>query len=126
MNTNNRQSALLVEDDFASRQYLSFLLKKLSIHAIAAENGEDALDLMKDKTVDIMLLDIALGAGISGIQLCELLKMESRFTDTPAVAVTAFAKDHMEEFDRVGFAEYLAKPYTAEQLQLVLDKYLKP
>jgi len=126
MKTIIRYTALVVEDDFASRQYLAFLLKRMSIDALAAESGEDAFEIMKNEAVDIMLLDIALGPGISGIQLCELLKNESRFTDTPAVAVTAFAKDNLEEFDRVGFAEYLSKPYTPEQLQALLDKYLDP
>ena len=72
-----------------------------------------------------MLLDIALGPGISGIQLCEQLKQESRFSNTPAIAVTAFAKDNLDEFDRVGFVGYLPKPYTFDQLQAtILKKYL--
>ena len=124
MNINSNRTALVVEDDFASRQYLTFLLKRLNIDALVAENGEDGLKLMKDASVDVMLLDIALGPGISGIQLCEQLKQAARFSNTPAIAVTAFSKDNLEEFDRVGFVGYLPKPYTFDQLQAILKRYL--
>jgi len=117
-------SALVVEDDFASRQYLLLLLKKLNILPVVAETGEAALDTMQDKMVDIMLLDIALGPGISGIELGEILKQEERFETTPMVAVTAFSKEKLQKLDEAGFADYLAKPYTFNQLQKMLKKYL--
>lgn len=119
-----RLSALVVEDDFASRQYLLLLLKKLEIGAVAAETGEDALDAIKGKDVDIMLLDIALGPGISGLELGEELKKEDRFTETPMVAVTAFSKDKLENLEKIGFSGYLPKPYTIDQLKSILDKHL--
>jgi len=46
---NTPLSALVVEDDFASRQYLLLLLKKLNVSALAAETGETALELMQGK-----------------------------------------------------------------------------
>jgi len=124
LNRNSIKVALVVEDDFASRQYLIFMLKRLNIEILETETGEEALVLMKENNVGIMLLDIALGPGISGIQLCERLKQDRRFSSTPAVAVTAFAKDNLEEFDQVGFAGYLSKLYTFDQLKDVLNKYL--
>ena len=125
MKKSAKYTALVVEDDFASRQYLSFLLKRFNIEVVSAESGEQALLLIKDGDVDILLLDIALGPGITGIQLCEQLKLDARFSGTPAVAVTAFAKGNLEEFDRVGFSDYLAKPYTVDQLKELLSKYIK-
>ena len=116
--------ALVVEDDLSSRQYLKFMLKRLDIAFVEAENGEEALEIMKDAKVGIMLLDIALGPGMSGIQLCERLKQEARFSNTPAVAVTAFAQDNLADFERVGFSGYLSKPYLFEQLSEILDQYL--
>ena len=116
--------ALVVEDDFASRQYLLLLLKKLKMNALAAETGEDALELMKGKDVVIMLLDIALGPGISGLELGEQFKQKKRFAETPMVAVTAFSKDKLDNLYEMGFSEYLPKPYTIDELKSLLDKYL--
>ncbi len=118
------KSILVVEDDFASRQYLLLLLRKLEYRSHAAETGEQALELMKDRLVDLMLLDIALGPGISGLELGETFKKEDRFQETPMVAVTAFSKDKLETLFEVGFSDYLSKPYTIGQLKEILEKYL--
>ncbi len=119
-----KMTVLVVEDDFSSRQYLLLLLKKLNYMAIAAETGEEALDLMKDKSADLFLLDIALGAGISGLELGAIFKKENRFHEVPMVAVTAFTKEKLETFDEAGFSDYMAKPYTVVQLKQLLEKYL--
>jgi len=121
---NTTYTALAVEDDFASRQYLALLLKKLKIHVLIAETGEAALEMMRDENVDVMLIDIALGAGIDGIELYKRFKIDSRFSETPAIAVTAFARDKGNEIFAAGFDDVLAKPYTPDQLKLSLDKHL--
>jgi len=119
----NQMTVLVVEDDFASRQYLLLLLRKLEYLSIAAETGEEAIELMKDKSADIFLLDIALGPGISGIELGEVLKKEDRFEEVPMVAVTAFTRDKLDTLDEAGFSDYMAKPYTIVQLQQLLEKH---
>ena len=116
-------TALVVEDDFASRQYLLLLLRKLNYSSIAAETGEEAVELMKGKDADILLIDIALGPGISGLELGAILKKEARFSKVPMVAVTAFPKDELAKFDEAGFSDYMAKPYTIVQLKQLLEKY---
>jgi len=124
MNEEKTRSILVVEDDFASRQYLLLLLKKLKFDSVAAETGEQALELMKDKKVDMMLLDIALGPGISGLELGAKLKQRTRFSTTPMVAVTAFTKDKLQTLESSGFADYMSKPYTIHQLKEMLEKHL--
>ena len=119
-----QMTVLVVEDDFASRQYLLLLLRKLNYMPIAAETGEEALELMKESYADILLLDIALGPGISGLELGALLKEQERFSSVPMVAVTAFTKDKLATFDEAGFSDYMAKPYTIVQLKQLLEKHL--
>ena len=118
------KTILVVEDDFASRQYLLLLLKKLEYKSHAAETGEQALEIMKDNNADLMLLDIALGPGISGLELGETLKKEDRFKDVPMVAVTAFSKDKLNTLEDAGFTDYMSKPYTIVQLKQLLEKYI--
>jgi len=114
---------LVVEDDFASKQYLLLLLKKLDYRVHAAETGEEALILMKDKKVDLMLLDLALGPGISGVKLGLMLKKKKKLSETPMIAVSAFSKDKFHKLKTAGFSDYLAKPFTISQLKELLTRY---
>ena len=118
------KKTLVVEDDFASRQFLKFLLREIGLESITAETGERALQVVEGETVDILLLDIALGPGMTGLELCKQLKMKTEFKSIPAIAVTAFSKEHLAEFEGAGFVDYLAKPYSIDQLKSLLNKYL--
>ena len=117
-----------MEDTLASRQYLIFMLKKLHLNVVAAANGEEALSLMENQTVDGMLLDIALGPGISGDELMLKFREDPRFQTIPIIAVTASWEDVLKKLVKIGFDDYLEKPYTFEQLCAILTKYhlLKP
>ncbi len=116
-----KYTSLVVEDDPASRSYLTLMLEELNVHAIAARSGEQALELVGAVDIDIMLLDIALGAGITGIQLCETLKRKPQYARTPSIAV----REHLSEMEHMCFSDFLPKPYTLDQLKSVLSKYLK-
>ncbi len=123
MKAPKRIRVLIVEDDPASRQYLLLLLKKLGIEAVVTATGEAALEAVKDKTVDGMLLDIALGPGMSGLELGERLKQDERFKDKPMLAVTAFWQEVLDKLPQKGFDEFIGKPYTFDQLKEVLARY---
>lgn len=124
MSRNISCKALVVEDDPASKQYISLLLKKLNCEFIAAETGEEALELMNENVVDIMLLDIALGPGMTGIDLGAQLKQKEKHAGTPMIAVSAFSREDVEELKPAGFVDFLTKPYTINELEAILDKHL--
>jgi CheY-like chemotaxis protein len=120
-----RPTVLVVEDNIPSLHYLLFLLKKLKINSVSASSGEDALEVMKTSDVDCMLLDINLGAGMSGITLMEEFRKQGRFILTPMIAVTAYYKGGMsKELIDKGFTDYLPKPFRMEQLKEMLKKYI--
>jgi CheY-like chemotaxis protein len=99
------------------------MLKKLRLNVVAAANGEEALSLMENQTVDGMLLDIALGPGISGDELMLKFRQDPRFKTIPIIAVTASWEDVLKKLVKIGFNDYLEKPYTFEQLCAILEKY---
>ena len=118
------RTALIVEDDPGSKKYICLLLNKLNCQFIAADTGEQAIELLQEAAVDIMLLDIALGPGMSGIDLGMKLKQNGRHAETPMIAVSAFSKEEVEQLNPAGFNDYLTKPYTIKELESILDKYL--
>ncbi len=121
-NALQKKTLLVVEDDESSRLLIKYLLKNMDIEVIDAESGEQALELVEDTPVAGMLLDIALGTGISGLELGEQLKTKQRFKNTPMVAITAYEKRLLGNFTEKGFTGYLQKPYSAAQLKSLLDQ----
>jgi two-component system cell cycle response regulator/two-component system cell cycle response regulator DivK len=117
-----KKTLLVVEDDKGSRLLIKHFLEKMDLNVIDAETGEEALELIEDQPVEGMLLDIALGAGINGLDLGEKIKADQRFKDTPMVAVTAFDKGSLEKLDEIGFTGYLHKPYSAQELKALLHE----
>ncbi len=123
-NGENELTLLVVEDNPANMNYLLFLLKKMNLAAVKAATGEEALILMKNKTVDGALLDINLGHGMSGIELMQILRREKRFAKIPIIAVTAYYGGGLhEELLEQGFTDYLCKPFKYNELKEMLAKY---
>ena len=107
---------LVVEDDSASQKLAYAILKRLG-EVDVVDSGNSALAIMKDKQFDIILLDINLGLGMSGIEILSKVKSNPKYVNTPIVAITAYAMhSDKEAFLSLGFSYYLAKPYLKNEL----------
>ena len=115
---------LVVEDTPTARQYLRHALERLKVQALEAETGEEALEKVRERPVDGMLLDIALGPGISGVTLMEKLREQDQFKDTPIIAVTAYAERVVDRIQKGAFDGFLRKPFLVKDLEEILKKYL--
>jgi PAS domain S-box-containing protein len=118
-------TVLVVEDNPGNRMYLEFLLKKLGLPFISAHSGEQALELLQEKPVQCLLVDISLAEGMSGVEFLQTVRKDAACRSLPAVAVTAHTMKGMrEEFLQEGFDAFLAKPFTKKELQAVLRRFL--
>lgn len=118
-----KPTVLIVEDNPANLNYIEFLVKRVGYDHISAASGEKAMKLVKDKAVDCMLIDISLAEGMSGTQLMKKVRQNERFKTVPMIAVTAHAGEGMrEQLLGEGFDDYLAKPFTMEDLVEVLNR----
>lgn len=111
---------LVVEDNTDNVDVIRFHLHdKGMIDAVA--NAEDALEMVRKKQYDIILMDIHLGAGKSGLDAtCEIRKMPA-YKHIPIIAVTGYttSEDKKRIFD-AGCSHYLGKPFTKEQLMKII------
>jgi len=104
---------LLIADDLVPiRQMVRITLSTQGWTIIEADNGTTALQLGKSEHPDLILLDVDMGAGPNGFDVCRSLKADLTTKDIPIVMLTA----HDSESDRaVGFAagaaQYLTKPF---------------
>lgn len=118
---------LVVEDDALNRFALSKLLQKNGYAVIEAENGRQALDILSEKSVDCILMDIQLPE-MNGVEATKAIRgHDGQEFDPhiPIIALTAYAMPgDRETFLDAGMNAYLSKPVTIEQVRKVLEGVL--
>ena len=116
---------LLVEDEEAIRDLVSFHLKLADFDYTTLADGNDALDLAQRREFDLIILDIVL-PGVDGITVCQSIRREGPNREVPILMLTARA----EEADRVvglesGADDYLTKPFGVRELLARLKALLR-
>ena len=107
---------LIVEDEPAIHELVKYNLQKEGYSVISAYDGVAGADLARDQKPDLILLDIMLPR-MDGIEVCKMLKSNTRTSGIPIIMVTAKS----EEADKVlgleiGADDYLAKPFGLREL----------
>lgn len=107
---------LIIEDEAAVREMLSFTLKNSGFETLEAINGEIALDIVKKYNIDLILLDWML-PGKAGIDISRSLRGSAETKDIPIIMLTAKS----DESDKIlglesGADDYVTKPFSPKEL----------
>jgi CheY-like chemotaxis protein len=118
-------NALVVEDNLINQRLIKLLLKEYGISVVAVSNGDEAVEMCREKTFDIVFMDIDMPIK-DGILATQEIKSEERaLKRMPIIALTALAMEGDREYILGrGLDDYLSKPLTREKLEYVLQKYL--
>ena len=101
---------LLVEDDEMNKDMLSRRLIKKGYEVIFAVNGQEAIDMAKSESPDVILMDMGLPIK-SGLEATKEIKENSDTVNIPIIALTANAMaEHRQEALDGGFDEFETKP----------------
>ncbi len=109
---------LVVEDNKMNQLVVLRFLEKQNIQADIAEEGPQALDLLKNKEYDLILMDIQM-PGMDGYQVSEIIRKEfpEPKNSTPIIALTAMALSEVQEKIKVyGINDYILKPFSPDNL----------
>jgi osomolarity two-component system sensor histidine kinase NIK1 len=111
---------LLVEDNLLNQKVVIFNLKKYNYNVTAVTNGPEAIELVKQHTFDLVLMDIMLPE-MNGYEITAAIReyetANAIENPVPIIAITANTLDNdRERCIKVGMNEYLSKPFTAAQL----------
>lgn len=124
MSESERTRILVVEDNPDTQVLLRYLLRP-SYDLEIASRVEEALRQATAEQVDLFLLDINLGESRTGIDLLQRLRQMNAYSDTPALAITAYAlPGDQERFFQAGFNGYVAKPFTRASLLGAIEEAL--
>ncbi|MFD3190847.1 phosphate regulon transcriptional regulator PhoB [Sedimentitalea sp. HM32M-2] len=112
----DQPTVLVVEDEPAQREVLSYNLAAEGFRVCQAENGEDALMVVDEDTPDVIVLDWMM-PNLSGIEVCRRLKTRHATRAIPIIMLSA----RSEEVDKVrgletGADDYVIKPYSVVEL----------
>ena len=107
---------LVVEDDPDIADLVARYLEKAGYTATRVSSGRDALDAVRAKAPDLIVLDVML-PHVDGLEVCRLLRANDHTASIPIIMLTARA----EESERIvglemGADDYLAKPFSPNEL----------
>ncbi len=114
---------LIIEDDPAMRLGMSHFLSSSGFRIREAETGTEALEILKKERFDIVISDIRL-PGTDGLTI--LKKIRQDYPETGVIIITAFADIRTAiQTIKDGAFDYLAKPFSNEELLLIIERFLK-
>ena len=109
---------LLVEDDEGVAAVASDLLREMGMTVAVAGSGPEAMDRLKTETFDLMLTDVVMPGGMTGV---ELGRQSARaYPDMRIVLASGYVGDDVESQLKDAPWPFLRKPYSADELRAVL------
>jgi len=123
---NGLLTALIVEDNMINMRLVQVLLQGYDIVVSNASNGNVAVEMANKNKYDIIFMDIDMPEK-NGIEATQEIKSTMNINSkTPIVALTAMAMEgDREMLMNEGLDDYLAKPLSRDNLEVILNKYLK-
>ena len=113
---------LLAEDDVNLNKIVTRYLEKEGYLVFSASNGDDALDIWFDQSIDLSILDVMM-PGLDGWELLEEIRRDS---DNPVIMLTARRdeEDRLHGFE-LGTDDYITKPFSSRELLMRVKALLK-
>ncbi len=119
---------LIVEDNLLNQKIVMFNLKKQNYLVDAAINGNEALEKIEKEKYDLILMDIMLPEK-NGYEITAEIRKKEKIKGikkpVPIIAITANTLDNdRERCLKAGMNDYLAKPFSTQELFNVIKKYI--
>ncbi len=116
---------LIIEDNPANLELMSYLLGAFGHTVLSAEDGRQGLEAVRREQPDLIICDVQLPE-MDGYEVARWLKSDAGLRGTPLIAVTALAM--VGDRDRMlaaGFDDYLAKPIDPETFVRQMENFLQ-
>ena len=118
-------TVLIVDDNEENRDIISRRLSSDGFKTITSADGKDAMDVLNDNIVHIVLLDIMMPE-VDGFTLLSQIRADSTFEDMPVIMLTAIdVVTVAQECLRLGANGYVTKPYDMDMIKQKIRECLK-
>ncbi|MGN1317599.1 MAG: response regulator [Lachnospirales bacterium] len=120
----NKSKIMLVDDNEINLEIETEILKSYGVEVIGAKSGKEAINIAENEKVDLILLDLHMPQ-MDGYETAKILRENTNYKFTPIIALTADVVSGVEEkVMKSGMNDYISKPFKAEKLRNIIEKYL--
>ncbi len=125
INEDNPHKILIVDDDPSNHVILKGYLQSNNCEIHSIDNGRKALKTVKKLNPDIILLDIMM-PGMSGFEVCEILKNDEATRDIPIIFITALSdRDAHKKAIESGGEGFIVKPFDEGLIQAYVKTFVR-
>lgn len=121
---NSEPKILIIENDILNQKILSNIINELNYNIIIANCGIEALDILRNNKIDLIILDFML-PDLTSSELCNKIRQESSMVELPILLLTASGRtaDLMNAFN-FGVNDFQKKPIDSEELKSRIQSLL--
>ncbi|MEN8262458.1 MAG: hybrid sensor histidine kinase/response regulator [Nitrospirota bacterium] len=120
-----KNNILVVDDSLSVRKFASIILEQNGYNVLNAPNGLEALKILDENSVDLILTDLEMPV-MHGYELLRELKRRGLSEVIPAIVLSSRSNEkHKEKASLLGAKDYIVKPFEESSLIKTIRKYLK-
>ncbi|MGE6362835.1 response regulator transcription factor [Bacillus paramycoides] len=114
---------LVLEDEIPIRSFIVLNMKRAGFHVLEANTGEEALEILRQHTVQVALLDVML-PGIDGFQVCKAIRENNKKMGIIMLTARVQDEDKVQGLG-IGADDYIAKPFSPVELTARVQSLLR-
>ena len=121
----NNHICLVADDYSTTRRLIKDSLQQMGFTCLEAENGNQAIALIKQKTLNLVIADVNMPVK-NGLELLKDIRADDNMKDLPVVLTMMEPLDDLISYGKkLGMNDYLVKPFDVFTLSKTLDKVIK-
>ncbi|MFH0984104.1 MAG: response regulator [Candidatus Omnitrophota bacterium] len=114
---------LVVDDEADLLMVTMFRLKHMGYEIFGATDGQEALDAVRKKSPDLIIMDVFL-PGMNGDEVAKILKKDKKTKRIPVILISADIRSLQEKAAACGAEGYLTKPFHSSELVDLVQKHI--
>ncbi len=119
----NQEKILVIDDILEQREIAATILSKLNYSVTTVSSGEEAVEYLKENSVDLIVLDMIMDPGIDGLETYKRIKKMN--PKQRAIIASGYSETgRVKEAQKIGAGKYIKKPYILEKIGLAVKKEL--
>lgn len=121
-NNSKKKTVLVIDDEEIVLTSASFILEALGYTPLCSQGGAVALELLKEKVPDLILLDLMM-PGMNGDEFLNIIRNSEKLKNIPVIIQTGFPNaEELQNMKKLGISGLLKKPYDKQDITQILSK----